>query len=231
MCIRDRYGIAFEVCPVGGHNFHGRVERKIRTVKESLRKGVQNARLSVLEWETLCAEIANSVNNLPVVIGNETEDLENLDLITPNRLKLGRNNSRSPVGIIEITDKIDRILQLHSDIFDSWWEAWLTSAVPKLVAQPKWFKNDEDIKIGDVVLFKRTEGSLAGEYKFGMVDDVHRGADNRIRSVVIRYKNASEEVERKTFRAVRSLIIVHRIDEISIMEELGNALFVDATRL
>ena len=229
--LNREYGIAFEVCPVGGHNFHGRVERKIRTVKESLRKGVQNARLSVLEWETLCAEIANSVNNLPVVIGNETEDLENLDLITPNRLKLGRNNSRSPVGIIEITDKIDRILQLHSDIFDSWWEAWLTSAVPKLVAQPIWFKNDEDIKIGDAVLFKRTEGSLAGEYKFGMVDDVHRGADNRIRSVVIRYKNASEEVERKTFRAVRSLIIVHRIDEISIMEELGNALFVDATRL
>ena len=190
-------------------------------------KSVHNSRLSVIEWETLCAEIGNSVNNLPVVIGNETEDLENLDLITPNRLRLGRNNSRSPIGVVEVSDRIDRILQLHSDIFDSWWEAWLTSAVPKLVAKPKWFKNDEDIKVGDVVLFKRTEGSLAGEYKYGMVDEVHRGTDNRIRSVVIRYKNANEEVERKTCRAVRSLIIVHRINEINIMEELGNALFVD----
>ena len=225
--LNREYGIQFEVCPVGGHNFHGRVERKIRTVRESLSKSVHNASLSVIEWETLCAEIGNSVNNLPVVIGNETQDLENLDLITPNRLRLGRNNSRSPIGVVEVSDKIDRILQLHSDIFDSWWEAWLTSAVPKLVAQPKWFKNDEDIKVGDVVLFKRTEGSLAGEYKYGMVDEVHLGADNRIRSVVIRYKNSNEEVERKTFRAVRSLVIVHRINEINIMEELGNALFVD----
>ena len=229
--LNREYGIQFEVCPVGGHNFHGKVERKVRTVKETLNKGVQNAKLSTIEWETLCAEIANSVNNLPVVIGNETSELENLDLITPNRLRLGRNNSRSPIGVVEITDRLDRILQINSDIFNAWWEAWLTSAIPKLVPQPKWFRNDEDIKVGDVVLFKRTEGSLAGEYKYGMVDEVHRGDDDRIRSVVLRYKNASEEIERKTVRAVRSLVIVHRIDEINIIEELGKATYVNLVSL
>ena len=94
-------GIDFETCPVGGHNFHGRVERKIRTIKDILIRSVHNARLSVLEWETLCSEIANSINDLPVAIGNETDDLENLDLITPNRLRIARNNSRSPVGPLE----------------------------------------------------------------------------------------------------------------------------------
>ena len=229
--LNREYGIEFEVCPVGGHNFHGKVERKIRTVKETLCKSVQNVKLSTIEWETLCAEIGNTVNNLPVVIGNETSELENLDLITPNRLRLGRNNSRSPIGVVELTDRLDRILQLNSDIFNTWWEAWLTSAVPKLVPQPKWFKNDEDIKVGDVVLFRRTEGSLAGEYKYGMVEEVHRGADNRIRSVVLRYKNANEEIERKTFRAVRSLVILHRIDEINVMEELGKATYVKPSQL
>ena len=229
--LNREYGIRFEVCPVGGHNFHGKVERKIRTVKETLRDSVHNARLSTIEWETLCAEMANSINNLPVVIGNETSELENLDLITPNRLRLSRNNSRSPIGVVELTDRFDRILQINSDIFNAWWEAWLTSAVPKLVPQPKWFRNDEDIKVGDVVLFKRTEGSLAGEYKYGMVDEVHRGPDDRIRSVVLRYKNASEEIERKTVRAVRSLVIVHRIDEINIMEELGKTTFTDVIPL
>ena len=196
-----------------------------------MRDSVHNARLSTIEWETLCAEMANSINNLPVVIGNETSELENLDLITPNRLRLSRNNSRSPIGVVELTDRFDRILQINSDIFNAWWEAWLTSAVPKLVPQPKWFRNDEDIKVGDVVLFKRTEGSLAGEYKYGMVDEVHRGPDDRIRSVVLRYKNASEEIERKTVRAVRSLVIVHRIDEINIMEELGKTTFTDVIPL
>ena len=60
---------------------------------------------------------------------------------------------------------------------------------------------------------------------------MHRGPDDRIRSVVLRYKNASEEIERKTVRAVRSLVIVHRIDEINIMEELGKTMFTDVIPL
>ena len=38
------------------------------------------------------ASIANSINNLPLCLGNKVETLENLDLITPNRFLLGRNN-------------------------------------------------------------------------------------------------------------------------------------------
>ena len=161
------------------------------------------------------------------MIGNETDDLENLDLITPNRLKLGHNNERSPVGVIEVSDRYDRILQINSDIFTAWWEAWLTSAVPKLVPQPKWFRNDKHLQEGDIVLFRRNEGGiLAGEYRYGIVDEVHRSEDTNIRSVVIKYKNATEGFERTTFRAVRSLVVIHRIDEINIMEELGKAIFI-----
>ena len=32
------YGIEFETCPVGGHNMHGKVERKIQQVKLSIDK-------------------------------------------------------------------------------------------------------------------------------------------------------------------------------------------------
>ena len=136
-------------------------------------------------------------------------------------MKLGRNNDRSPVGVVEISDRYDRLLQINSDIFTAWWEAWLTSAVPKLVPQPKWFRNDEHVQEGDIVLFRRNEGGLlAGEYKYGIVQ---RSEDNRIRSVIIKYKNATEGFNRSTFRAVRSLVIIHRIDEINIIEELGKA--------
>ena len=60
------------------------------------KKKIMKERLSIFQWETLAAEISNSINNLPLTIGNITGDLENLDLITPNRLQLGRNNDRSP---------------------------------------------------------------------------------------------------------------------------------------
>ena len=144
--------------------------------------------------------------------------MENLDLITPNRLRLARNNNRSPVGPLDVTGRIDRLLQLKTDAFQAWWECWLTSALPKLVPTPKWFRNDEDIQIGDIVLFNRSEGSLIGDYRYGIVDNVSVSPDGKIRAVTVRYRNASENIDRKTFRAVRSLIIIHRVNEIDIMD-------------
>ena len=56
-------------------------------MQETIDKGVPpKIRLSTIEWETLCSNVANTINNLPVVIGNETEDLECIDIITPNRV-------------------------------------------------------------------------------------------------------------------------------------------------
>ena len=114
------------------------------------------------------------------------------------------------MGTLDVSDKIDRMLQLKSDIFNTWWEMWLTSVVPKIMPKPKWFRNDEHIREGDVVLFKKVEGSFAaGSYRYGMVETVHRSADGRIRSVVIKYRNSSETIDRTTVRAVRSLEIIH----------------------
>ena len=225
--LNREHGIQFDVCPVGGHNYRGKVERKIKTVRESITKAVHLQRLSILQWETLSAEIANSINNHPIAIGNETDDLECLDLITPNRLRLGRNNDRSPIGSLDVTNGVDRMLELNSNIFNTWWEAWLVSALPKIVPQPKWYRTDEHLKAGDIVLFKKTEGSMvAGRYKYGIVEEVHISADGRIRSATIRYRNATEDVDRTTDRAVRSLVVVHRVDELDLMEELGKAMFV-----
>ena len=199
-------------------------ERKIKTVKETLNiEGVQKLRLSVLEWEIMCSAVANTINNLPVAIGDEVEDLENLDLITPNRLRLARNNERSPVGTLEVTGKVERLMRLKIEAFQAWWEAWLTSALPKLIPKPKWYANDEDIKKGDVVLFDKSEGSFVGEYQYGMVEDVKLGPDQKIRAVTVKYRKAAKNVSRTTFHAVRMLIIIHRVDEIDMMEELGEA--------
>ena len=85
------------------------------------------------------------------------------------------------------------------------------------------------LKVGDVVLFNKLEGSLVESYRFGMVESVQPSADGHIRSAVIRYRNASEEINRVTVRAVRSLVVIHRVDELNITEELGRATLVPNT--
>ena len=44
--------VEFEVCPVGGHNMHGKVERKIQEIKSSMNRRILN---EILRWETLVA--------------------------------------------------------------------------------------------------------------------------------------------------------------------------------
>jgi len=134
--------VEFNVCPVGGHHMHGKVERKIREVKASIEKSVQNERLSILQWETICAQISNSINNLPLGLRNHVSNFESMDLITPNRLKLGRNNERSPTGNLITINSYDKILENNTNIFNSWFENWLMVHVPKLMYHPKWFKSN-----------------------------------------------------------------------------------------
>ena len=98
-CWRTRH--AWKSCPVGGHNMHEKVERKVRQVEESMNKKLQGNRLSILQWETLGDQIANNVNNLPLATVNVSTDLEYLDLLTPNRLLLGRNNDRFTLPLAE----------------------------------------------------------------------------------------------------------------------------------
>ena len=96
-------GIEFLVCPVGGHNVNGKVERQIRLIKEYIEKNILNERLVIIQWETLSSKIANNINDLPLGLGNNVSDFQSMDLITPNRLLLGRDNDRSPTGDHEST--------------------------------------------------------------------------------------------------------------------------------
>ena len=103
--------VDYQICPVGGHNTNGKVERKIREVRRSLEKSLNNRRLTIMQWETITAEIANNINNLPLALGNIVSDYETMDLLTPNRLLMGRNNERSPIDTMEVSSDPKRIFK------------------------------------------------------------------------------------------------------------------------
>ena len=161
--------VDFATCPVGGHNYNGKVECRIKHVKESLEKTISNQRLSVLQWETISAEVSSAINDLPLALGNVLSDFENVDLITHNLLKLGRNNEGSPVSPMKLVGNHLKALKENKKIFSVWFETWLISHVPKLMEQPKWFRSDQEVKICDVVLFTKNEGSVENIYQYRMV--------------------------------------------------------------
>ena len=219
--LNKEYGIEFETCPVGAHYMHGKVERKIKQVQESFSKSLQNERMSIIQWETLGDQVANSINNLPIGIGNVVEDLENLDILTPNRLLLARNNDRSPSGTVSVSDDPKRIIRSNNEVFDTWFQCWLVSCVPKLMTHPKWYDSSRDSKIGDIVLFLKSEKEFDKQYQYGIIRGIKASRDGKIRQIDIEYQNHNETVKRFTNRGVREVVVIHPVDEMSIIRQIN----------
>ena len=199
---------------------HGKVERKIQQVKQSLEKTLHNHRISILQWETLIQQISNSINNLPIGLGNLSDSLEHIDVITPNRLILGRNNSRSPNIPLQVSGDFRKIIESNNKIFELWFREWLISYVPTLVRQPKWFSSDRNVVAGDVVIFKKSEKDFDKTYQYGIVSKTFEGRDGLIRSVEIQYQNFNEDTKRFTKRGVRDIVVIPPVDEIGVLAEL-----------
>ena len=86
---------------------------------------------------------------------------------------------------------------------------------------PKSLSTDHDIKICDVVFFLKQDGVLNKSYQYGIVNEFVPSKDGVIRKVIVRYRNHQENVDRYTTRSVRDLVLIHPIDELNLMKELG----------
>ena len=193
--LSTEYETEYRVRPVRAHYMHGKVERKIQQIKKSVSKNLNNRRLSVLQWETLGAQISNSINNLPIGVGSKCEMLENLDILTPNHLILGRNNDRCPTLPLELTRDHKKIIDTNVKLFNAWFSSWLISYVPSLIDRPKWFHSDSDIHVGYVVLFLKSEQEFDKHYQYGIVRVLNKGSDDKIRTIVVEYQNHNEEIK------------------------------------
>ena len=126
-------------------------------------------------------------------------------------------------------DTYDKILENNRNIYNSWFENWLLCHVPKLMEQPKWFRDDRHVQKGDIVLLLKHESDISSEYRYGIIDSVEVSRDGKIRGAYVRYRNSDSNTDQTSYRAVRSLVVIHSVDEVNIMQEIGEiAIAVDA---
>ena len=220
-------GIEFFTCPVSGHNFHGQVERCVRSVRDALAEtGAFKKALHATGLQTVMKMIENQINNVPLgyAYGRDSDNSPALRIITPSMLRHGRNNMRALDGPIELADGYQKMMERVDQTYQAWFKVWRDAWVPKLMHSPKWFKSDVDLNIGDLVYFQRTAnelGSKYGKWTVGEVNDLERGKDNKIRRVWVKYRNVGESNFQKTERSVRSLIKIFSLLDSSIQEDLG----------
>ena len=214
------FGAEYTSCPVDAHYDHGKVERKIKEVKKSVLINVQGEKLSLIQWETLMQQISNSMNNMPIGLRHNKRNLDSLDLVTPNRLILGRNNERTPNAPLVICPDHKRIIDQNANIFRAWFKSWLIGYLPQLMERPKWHSTGREMQVGDVVLFLKSSGEFDEHYQYGIIKATHRSKDGLVRKVDVEYQNSSEGTKRTTNRGVRDLVIIYPVGELDMYEQL-----------
>ena len=179
-----------------------------------------------MSYETAFIYIANELNCIPICLGSKTDGLDNLDLITPSRLLLGRNNTRALSGYARF-DKPSRLIRQLDNVYSAWWDVWLSEKLADYIPRSKkWQKDVGEVGKDDIIIFlKLDKDQTFGTpvWRVGMVAEAIKSADGKIRKVKIKYKNATEKVFRFTERSVRSIAVLHREGEINLMDGLANA--------
>ena len=128
---------------------------------------------------------------------------------------------RGPAETLNITGPLGKLFEQNNKLFTVWFKAWLTSYVPTLMHQPKWFKSDRDPKVGDVILFLKSDKEIEKIYQYGMITDLKVSRDNKIREIEIEYQNVNEATKRRTKRGTREVVVIHPVQELGLVRELN----------
>ena len=113
------------------------------------------------------------------------------------------------VSLKDATEKLKKV----EEVYDAFFKIWNVSMIPRLIPQPKWFKDSPELQPEEVVWFPKTENELSSDWTVGQVDTVTRSKDGVVRRAWVRYYNHTESNPRRTYRAVRSLVRLFNVED------------------
>ena len=173
--------------------------------------------------QTLCKQVENAYNNLPLGYryDRSQDNTEVLKLLVPNMLRMGRINSRALDGPIKLSSSNKKMLGDIQEKFKAWYKVWCEVYVPKLMTKKSDFKNSRDLAKDDIVYLQKEESVLSSPWIMGIIEQVIRGRDGVIRRVIVRYRNFKEDFDRFTDRSVRRLIKIYSTDDPDLQQDLS----------
>ncbi|CAG7784723.1 unnamed protein product [Allacma fusca] len=185
-------GIRWHFNPPSAPHFGGLWEAGVKLVKNHMKRVMGTTTLNFEELTTVLAQIEACVNSRP--ISPLSTDPEDLSALTPGHFLIGQPLNSIPEP--DLTDlKINRLSrwQLCQQITQEFWKRWHTEYLATLQQRPKWASEEDNIKIGTLVLIK-DDRLPSLKWKLGRVTEVHPGKDNLVRVVTL--KTSEGELKR-----------------------------------
>ena len=206
------------------HTQQGRVEAKIKIIRYTLDQLGVSAKspLTTLGWETLFAKIASTIDDTPLCRSNNTNARDvGFEIITANRIKMGRNNFRSMQGggiDLNMSANLTNLLTRNQQIYDIWYQMYVDSIHLFALRPSLWPHTDKLPDVGDVVIFVHKEDELAGrkgaEWKLARITQVEE------RRIELEYSTGAKKsgaiTKRRVWRNPRDVAIIMTPEELAI---------------
>ena len=176
--LQDLANMEVTVTVPKAHEDQGRVERRVRELRRCLEQLRDTAPppKTCIAWETTFAQISNQLNDLPMPKSNRSRIEDPFwDVLTPNRLILGRNNNRSLHGRMKIDygPDLDLLVWKNKQIMSAWFKIFVERLHYLMPGQNKWTASSKFEK-GDVVLFLMDDARFAKDeqWRLGRIEKI-----------------------------------------------------------
>ena len=157
----------------------------MKAAKRALKFCMADHRLSGSEFSSVCARVANLLNERP--LGTLPSVDSEINILTPNCLLLGRSFASNPGGWAQPGSLKSRV-RLVDSIGKNFWVKWCELYAPTLYHDRPQVKGARNFKPGDIVVVTDPK-SLKPEYFIAKVKETFPSCDGIIRKVSVAYKN------------------------------------------
>jgi hypothetical protein len=183
-------GISWKFNPPLGSHHGGVFEAMVKAVKKALKAILSEVNISDEELLTAVVEVEGLLNSRPLVYcGNDPLD----EVLTPNHFLYGQSGGQLAPAVMEgLAFNLRHRWRLIQDLVTKVWRRWMREYLSIQQQRPKWFRQRENLKVDEIVLFV-DQSNPKGRWPLAKVVKVYPGSDGHVRVVDL-------EVAGKTMR-------------------------------
>ena len=206
--------IVWSYNPPAAPHMGGVWERLVRSVKEVLTGMMEDTAQRLLtdpQLATLLTEVESILNTRPLT--HASEDINDLDALTPNHILLGLHRHWDYMGDITENDVLSRRRwkQVHA-LRTMFWNRWRREYLPTLTKRTRWNQPGPNYRIGELVLLD-DDDSRRGKWPLGRITNVLPGKDGIVRVVELRTKDGTY---------TRPVVKLRKLEESEVPQGEGN---------
>ena len=177
-------GVKWHFNPPLAPHFGGVHETMIKAAKRAIYGILGNADVTDEELVTSFVGAEDLINSRPLTY--QSSDIKDDVPLTPNHFIFGRVGGEfAPESVDETVYSPKKRWRRVQELVKHFWGRWIKEWLPTLNARKKWFKDQRDLKVGDVVLILAADMGR-GKWKLGRILETFPGKDGHVRVVKVR---------------------------------------------